>query len=294
MGLNNILKFIRNHPLAGISGMQGLARFLRWQIGSRILQAPVIWPFVNDARLIVQRGMSAATGNLYVGLMEFESMGFLLHYLRPGDVFFDIGANIGAYSVLAAKAAGATCLAVEPAKDAFETLMDNIHLNRVGHLATGVNAGIGGSRGRLRFSTGLDTTNHVLGEGETGGKGIDVEIMTLDEAAGSLTPEIIKIDVEGYEWEVVAGGKKTFSQPGLNAVLMELRGHGGRYGFDERAIDAGMRSSGFIPCSYDPLRRALSREPEGRLGDMLYVRDLDKALRRVRTAPAFTVNGRRV
>jgi hypothetical protein len=49
-------------------------------------------------------GMTGATGNLYVGLHEFEEMAFLLHFLRPGDLFADVGANVGSYTILAAVA----------------------------------------------------------------------------------------------------------------------------------------------------------------------------------------------
>jgi hypothetical protein len=106
--LTNILKFIWNHPLNKDHKMQSLVRFLRWQIGIRALQSSAVCPFINDSRLIISRGMTAATGNIYVGLMAFEEMGFLLHYLRPGDVFFDIGANVGTFTILASKAVGSS------------------------------------------------------------------------------------------------------------------------------------------------------------------------------------------
>lgn len=46
--------------------------------------------------------MTGATGNWYCGLQEYEDMSFVLHALRPGDLFVDVGANIGSYSILAA------------------------------------------------------------------------------------------------------------------------------------------------------------------------------------------------
>ena len=45
--------------------------------------------------------MTGATGNIYCGLYEFLDMAFLLHFLRNGDLFGDIGSNIGSYTVLA-------------------------------------------------------------------------------------------------------------------------------------------------------------------------------------------------
>ncbi|WP_017364163.1 hypothetical protein, partial [Methylococcus capsulatus] len=101
MGILNTLSFLLNHPLSQGRKLPALARFVRWQLGSRLLPGEVVCPFVNDACLVVRPGMTGATGNLYVGLHEFEDMAFLLHYLRPEDLFVDVGANVGSYTVLA-------------------------------------------------------------------------------------------------------------------------------------------------------------------------------------------------
>ena len=147
-------------------------------------------------------------------------------------------------------------------------------------------------KGELRFSRGLDTTNHVLGGADSDLSSINVEVLPLDEACGGLCPEMIKIDVEGFESEVVAGGRATFASSGLNIVLMELRGQGSNYGFDEHALDQYMKDLNFNACTYDPFRRTVTRKSqnEDRLGDMLYIRDIKKAQQRISTAPMFNVH----
>lgn len=77
-------------------------RILRWQLGSRLLGSRVVVPFVDGSWLLVGTGMHGATGNVYVGLMEFEDMAFVLHLVCEGDEFLDVGANMGVYSILAA------------------------------------------------------------------------------------------------------------------------------------------------------------------------------------------------
>ena len=57
--------------------------------------------------------MTGATGNIYAGLHEFVDMAFCLHLLRSGDLFVDVGANIGSYTVLASKVAGANSVTLE-------------------------------------------------------------------------------------------------------------------------------------------------------------------------------------
>ena len=97
---------------------------LRWQVGSRLLPLGSTLPYVGDTRLFVTRGMTGATGNWYCGLHEVDEMGFVLHALRPGDLFVDVGANIGSYTVLAAGAVGADAIAVEPVPTTFTAFLE--------------------------------------------------------------------------------------------------------------------------------------------------------------------------
>lgn len=107
-------QFMLNHPLNQGSIRSTLKRFLYWQLGSRLVMGDVLVPFVDNTLLRVRPGMTGATCNIYVGLHEFEDMAFVLHLLRSGDLFVDIGANIGSYTVLAGGAVGAKCISVEP------------------------------------------------------------------------------------------------------------------------------------------------------------------------------------
>src|SRR5947209_1032427 len=103
--LASVLKtwgFLWRHPIASRNRPAALARWLRWQVGARILNGQAVVPFVQGSRLLVRRGMTGATGNIYTGLHEFEEMAFTLHLLRPGELFVDVGANVGVYTVLAA------------------------------------------------------------------------------------------------------------------------------------------------------------------------------------------------
>ncbi len=294
MGLMAIIRFIWNHPLNDGQRIRALMRFIRWQIGSRILHAPIVWPYVNDARLVISRGMSAATGNIYVGLMSFEEQAFLLHYLRSEDVFFDIGANVGTFTVLASQVIGAKSVAVEPDVESYTALMDNIFINRIQDRVKALNVAVGRSAGTVKFRVGLGSISHVLRDVETDDNYGVIPMLPLDEIAGSICPEVLKVDTEGYEQEVLAGAHTVLSNSALNVLMIELRGHGTRYGADEQAIDKGLRSLGFVACDYSPLTRSISIRTSSDLGDMLYIKDIQKARQRVTTAPKFLINGRMV
>ena len=70
--------------------------------------------------------MAGATGNIYVGLHEFAEMAFLLHLLRPEDLFGDIGANIGQFAIQMRRAQpNAIIHSFEPIPDVARQLRDN-------------------------------------------------------------------------------------------------------------------------------------------------------------------------
>jgi len=155
--VRRLYKALSSHPMA--EGRKGaiIVRFLRWQIATRLFPASYAVSFVGDTQLLVRRGMTGATGNVYFGLHEYADMGFAAHLLREGDLFCDIGANIGAYSILAAGAAGAQVIAVEPVPSTARALEDNIRLNRLEDKIRVEQVVIGAAEGAVPFTLGNDT-----------------------------------------------------------------------------------------------------------------------------------------
>lgn len=290
------LKFIMRHPLNRGRFWTALVIYLRWQIGSRLVPGSVAVPFINGTRLLVKSGMTGATQNIYCGLQEFEDMALVLHTLRPGDIFVDGGANVGSYTILAAGACGAYVTAVEPVPSTFSHLLDNIHLNDVESLVTALNVGLGAVPGQLHFSQDLDTVNHVLNAEESMlSFGISVPVDTMDAALKGQGPTIIKIDVEGYESEVLKGAIASLASDKLLAVVMELNGSGNRYGFDEAKLHMEMLELGFISCAYDPWKRLLTPiKTKNAEGNTLYVKNIDSLAVRVASAPYRIVHGNRL
>jgi hypothetical protein len=124
----NIFRFVSSHPLTCGNRLKAVGRVFAWQIRSS-LQSEVIVSWIGEQKLAVKRGMTGATGNVYVGLHEFYDMMFLLHFLRSGDLFLDIGANIGAYTVLASGVCRSETWAFEPDPTSVAALRRNIELN---------------------------------------------------------------------------------------------------------------------------------------------------------------------
>lgn len=264
-----------------------LLRVLRWQIASRLMEGPIAFPFVEQTKLFATRGMAGATGNWYCGFHEVNEMAFVLHLLRPDEHFVDIGANIGSYTILAGGGARARVTAVEPISATFECLKRNVLLNALDERVSCYQIGLSDQAGKLRFSTELDTVNHVLAVNEDL-PSVEVPVMRLDDLVGADTPTLIKIDVEGHERSVLEGGACTLENPDLLAVIMETNGSGSRYGVSDDVLSALMRQYGFSPFAYDPFRRRLL-ESACAVGNTIFVRKPSEVEIRTKAARRFRV-----
>jgi FkbM family methyltransferase len=291
--LMHTLKFIANHPLNRGRRVRAFSKFLRWQIRRRWAPGPVIYRWVNGSKVIVRPGETGVTGNVYCGLHEFEDMAYLLHVMNAADLFVDVGANVGVYTVLACAVKGARGICFEPVPATYDRLLENLRLNVLCGRVEALNLGVADTEGELLFTSDENTMNHVVPERAHGPNTVRVRVSPLDVILQDRRPSVLKIDVEGFETRVLAGAAATLRHTSLHSVIMELNGSGDRYGFDEDKILETMASFGFTPYRYAPFTRSLERTEGGKSqsGNTLFVRDLELAQRRISVAPPVAVHG---
>ncbi len=284
--------FIFSHPLGKKHPLKSLLRFIVWQVQTQLMPSKlIIKPFVGSVKFYAKKGLTGITGNIYTGLHEFGDMGFLLHFLRSQDVFFDVGANVGSYTLLASGACNAKSIAIEPVKSTFNILQQNIILNNLQNSVQLLNNGAGATAGTLAFSSTEDTTNHVLTEDELTNSIAIIPVITIDSLLTAEAPALIKIDVEGYETEVLRGMAETLKTPSLKAIIIELNGSGERYGFDEQAIHQLLIDNQFMPYSYDPFTRSLTLLTTHGNYNTIYCRDIGFINDRLKNAPGIKLMG---
>lgn len=280
-GVGALVDQVRKHPIGSRDQMGSYARIAWWQVQSRLASGSVVRNWVAGSKLVVRSGMRGATGNLYFGLYEFADMAFALHLLRQSDLFVDIGANVGVYTVIASKVCGARTIAFEPAVETLPALRANIAVNDIAGLVDVHEVALGDTPGHADFTVGLDCINHVALDGLVPTRRVPVH--RLDDLLRDHDPVLIKIDVEGFERAVIAGAVETLNKPSLLAIEIETV---------DAETHAMLTGAGFAEMFYDPMQRRLSDTPLGfEPGNRLFVRDRAAVMARVEAAPRLSVHG---
>jgi FkbM family methyltransferase len=144
------------------------------------------------------------------GLLDHEPIvkDFLISYFQQGKVFVDIGANVGAYSLRAA-ASGMEVHSFEPNPENIKVLKRNAELNQLS--IDLLEYAIGSSTGTVKLSPNGATSRITEGDG------IEIPIRALD-SFNLPKVDVLKVDVEGYELEVLRGAEGTLER--CRPVLM--------------------------------------------------------------------------
>ena len=165
------------------------------------------------------------------------------------DIFFDIGANTGYFSCLALSCGVAAVAAFEPDPDTCVVMDGQRQLNGWPETALSiVPMGLSDESGRQHLIRGSDSGESGFGDWphrEPVGK-IEVEVITLDEYCRQVGhfPTVMKIDVEGWEYQVLRGAKATLQNPRLRLIVFEAQCDSSGVIMDQR-LPALVGESGF-------------------------------------------------
>jgi len=152
-------------------------------------------------------------------------------WIAPGECLYDIGANVGAYSLMAALGpARAYVVALEPGFANYATLCENVAHNRAGDRVMPLGIALSDRTGTTSFNyrdTGSGEAMHGMGEEDAGRAAFRQAMLTLtlDDLVGRFAlraPNHLKLDVDGAEQAVLEGAERTLSSPDLRTVLTEV------------------------------------------------------------------------
>ena len=156
---------------------------------------------------------------------------------KKSKVFFDIGANVGMYSIFAALNNAISVYAFEPESNNFQTLMNNIDQNNLTNLITPFPIGLSNKTelSKLQISKfEAGSSHHTVGENLLDHKNLEkisnnffqgIFSSTIDDLCfkwGLPIPTYLKIDVDGIESKIIDESEKTLSSSELESVLIEI------------------------------------------------------------------------
>jgi FkbM family methyltransferase len=190
-------------------------------------------------------------------IWAYRKYDYFGYRVAPGDVVVDIGGNIGAFSLYAARIGGASrVFSFEPFPGNYKILSHNVEQNRLRNV-TCVNQAVAGSRGlrTLRLNS-EDSGSHSLVNGSCEHT-IEVECCTLEDvfARYSLTKiDYLKMDCEGAEYEILENAISRLPQ--IGRISMETHMIMGRKPED---LERLLQSHGFVVRRFEGSRLYASR-----------------------------------
>jgi FkbM family methyltransferase len=197
-------------------------------IGRLQFKLPIVGPLISlvgrkitSTEGVIRHGSGAglhfdaagsSPGYLF-GTSDPDEQACLERFLKPNDVFYDIGANVGFFAVIAARLVGPSgrVYAFEPFPESAAALRKNAALNGFTHLEV-VESAVGAVSGKAKVMLGTwSGTNSVVFDHSNGG--IEVPVLAIDDfgPCRRAPPKFVMIDVEGAEIEVLKGMLKTLA-----------------------------------------------------------------------------------
>ena len=194
-----------------------------------------------------------------------------------GACFWDIGANIGAFSLYAALPGNVHVIAIEPAANTFSTLTRNIDLNRMNDRVSAYCVAFSDTtRLDTLYMSGVESGGvwHGFGtETDQFGEAIATKLrqgsigFSIDDFVATFSPPLpthVKIDVDGIEPDILRGGRKVLSARSVESAIVEVEGDPGSGRV--REIMALMSEYGFAPRAKaaSGLRNVVFDRPDAR------------------------------
>jgi FkbM family methyltransferase len=208
-----VVRYVWDHPANTGQRSRALLRLATYQARVRLLRRRAIAQLGDRSRLWVDLHRTGASMVMYANPPDLPEMLVWRRTLGPGSLFVDVGANVGTYTIWAAER-GAEVLALEPAADTFGLLLENVALN--GYRVTAVQAAAGDHCGTARFSAGRDAGNHLDPHGP-----VETELVTIDSLVGERYVTGMKVDVEGFELDVLRGCTRALAEHRIGLIQLE-------------------------------------------------------------------------
>lgn len=186
---------------------------------------PTIFGYSFIVNPVIDKGIEKSI--YFCGSYEMGTIYFLKKVLRENDIYLDVGANIGVLCIAASKFVGRNgkVYAFEPEMEMFSILQENVKLNRLENIYC-YNIACGSSKQKMLIYKNLvvnrGSASLIKPQGDS--SGVEVLVETLDDFVQTKhigDVRMVKIDVEGWELEVLKGAKALLSRSKAPIICIE-------------------------------------------------------------------------
>jgi FkbM family methyltransferase len=271
--IKGVINNFNINPYAKKNKAKVLLRIFLWQIKSR-LKNNITVTWINNLKVNISQGDTGFTGNIYYGLQDYDDMLFTVRFLGNNDLFIDIGANCGSYSILASKVSEAEVIAFEPNTATFLKLKKNIELNYSGEKIQLRKIGISNKIGQESITINSGPKNFIVDHSSKENTEL-IGVSTLNAELQDLQPTFLKIDVEGHEIQVLEGATEILKNKGVIVVIIEANGMTERYGYSDNYISNFVKNFGFTQCVYDRDNNKVRESSNIIPGNTIFIRSVE-------------------
>ncbi len=231
-----------------------------WYLKSKLYPQFIDVQVFQSMKFRCEPGTAHALSYFFKGT-EYDNwhvMKFISRVLQRGDIFIDVGANIGLFTLLAASKVGENgkILSVEPIKQNLHYLYTNIKINNLQNVLV-KEAALADKFQDINFSV-EDVSSHAI---EPGSEGQLIACITLDSLSDELADDhfvLTKIDTEGMEYSVLKGGVNLMKNSMLPVIIFEMNGQHSRYGVDILDFEKFLFENNYFYGFYDENLKVLT------------------------------------
>ena len=272
-----MLRSLWNHPANVNQRWAGIGRYARWQFYKRVVRKNLAFPYHGFVLPGYSDSHSMSAAYYFSGFPDWWEMRFIADYLRPGDRFLDVGANVGLYSLLAAALVGSTghVDAFEPATVPSLRLQEAIDLNQLNSTVSIHGYAVTDHAGTVDFGFSVDDCqSHVRRLEEQEGSSVSIPAVRLDDYSSATVYAMAKFDIEGHEPLALAGASAMLAAGNPAVMQIEVAGYSKLFGVSTAELIQRLSDTDYDCFSYNPLSRKLMDAPrpwEMRLDNVLAI-----------------------
>ncbi len=235
-----------------------LTRFIYWKLIRVLKLKDVKYTLWNDRKILLNYDSFQSMWIMYNYYVDWEEFNLISRFLQPGDQVFDVGANMGFYTIWMSKFVGDGKIhSFEPDSKNYERLQKNILLNNLSVIANKKAAS--DIDGRLGFTIELDGENHIAELGSKNAVMIQSKRIDTYAAEENITSiAYMKIDVEGFEYAVLKGAEALLLKKGIDIIQLEINQTINNSGKSINDLLELLHYYEYNLCSYDVSNNQLS------------------------------------